>query len=81
MRDRVVTDPNYLPHSLDRVLEDRFIAGEAMKIDRHKAARWPWPAPAIPSDGRGRHLRPRRLLHPMLYWEFGSGCVLPATGS
>jgi gamma-glutamyltranspeptidase len=43
MRDRVVTDPNYLAHSLDRVLDDRFIAGEAMKIDRRKAARWPPP--------------------------------------
>ncbi len=29
MRDRAVTDPNYLPHSLERVLDDRTIAAEA----------------------------------------------------
>ncbi len=46
LRDRVVTDPNYLPHSLERLLDARFIAGEAMKIDRNRAARWPLAAGA-----------------------------------
>ena len=48
-RDRAVTDPAFLAHPLDRYLEPRFIAGEAMKIDRRKAARWPL------GRGRGRH--------------------------
>jgi gamma-glutamyltranspeptidase/glutathione hydrolase len=41
-RDRVLTDPHHLAHRLERCLEPRFIAGEVMKIDRRKAARWPF---------------------------------------
>jgi gamma-glutamyltranspeptidase len=82
VRDRAVTDPNYLPHSLDRVLDDRYIAGEAMKIDRRKAARWPlgpgagdtvWMGAADTSGLVVSYIQ-------SLYWEFGSGCVLPRTG-
>ncbi len=82
MRDRAVTDPKYLPRSLERVLDDRFIAGEAMKIDRNKAARWPLAAGAGDTiwmgaaDGNGLVVSYIQSL----YWEFGSGCVLPATG-
>jgi len=82
LRDRVVTDPHYLAHALERCLEPRFIAGEAMKIDRRKAARWPihtgegdtiWMGAA---DGSGLVVSYIQSL----YWEFGSGCVLPRTG-
>jgi gamma-glutamyltranspeptidase len=82
MRDRVVTDPDYLPHALDRVLEDRFIAGEAMKIDRRKAARWPLAANAGDTIWMGAADTSGVVVSYIqsLYWEFGSGCVLPATG-
>lgn len=82
MRDRLITDPNYLSHSLQRVLEDRYLAGEAMKIDRQKAAPWPlapnvgdtiWMAAADTSGLVVSYIQ-------SLYWEFGSGCVLPRTG-
>ena len=82
MRDRVVTDPNHLPHALARVLDDRFIAGEAMKIDRRNASPWPvsagggdtiWMGAADASGVVVSYIQ-------SLYWEFGSGCVLPATG-
>ncbi len=82
MRDRVVSDPGNLAHALDRVLEPRFIAGEAMKIDRHKAAPWPlgqtegdtvWMGAADSSGLVVSYIQ-------SLYWEFGSGCVLPRTG-
>ena len=82
MRDRVVTDPRNLAHALDRCLEPRFIAGEAMKIDRHKAAPWPLgPSEATPS-GWARPTRRGLVVSYIqsLYWEFGSGCVLPRTG-
>jgi oxamate amidohydrolase len=81
-RDRAVTDPDYLPHALDRLLDPRFIAGEAMKIDRRKAARWPlssgggdtiWMGAADASGLVVSYIQ-------SIYWEFGSGCVLPATG-
>jgi oxamate amidohydrolase len=82
MRDRVVTDPNYLAHALSRILDDRFISGEAMKIDRRKAALWPpgpgggdtiWMGAADASGLVVSYIQ-------SLYWEFGSGCVLPGTG-
>jgi oxamate amidohydrolase len=82
VRDRAVTDPNYLSHPLERYLEERFIGGEAMKIDRRKAAPWlprsgdsdtVWMGAA---DAKGFVVSYIQSL----YWEFGSGCVLPRTG-
>ena len=82
-RDRVLTDPEPPAHPLDRYLEPRSIAGEAMKIDRRKAARWPfvasrrgdtvWMGAADTSGLVVSYIQ-------SLYWEFGSGCVLPRTG-
>jgi gamma-glutamyltranspeptidase/glutathione hydrolase len=82
MRDRVLTDPNYLAHALDRCLEPRFIAGEAMKIDRRKAARWPLPSGDGDTIWMGAADTSGHVVSYIqsLYWEFGSGCVLPATG-
>jgi gamma-glutamyltranspeptidase len=81
-RDRAVTDPDFLAHALDRYLDPRFLSGEVMKIDRRKAARWPlassegdtiWMGAADTSGLVVSYIQ-------SLYWEFGSGCVLPATG-
>jgi gamma-glutamyltranspeptidase/glutathione hydrolase len=82
VRDRVVTDPDYLAHPLDRVLEARFIAGEAMKIDRAKAARWPVPYGEGDTVWTGAADATGLVVSYIqsLYWEFGSGCVLPRTG-
>jgi len=82
MRDRVVTDPGYLPLALDRVLEDRYLAGEAMKIDRRKAAPWPLAAGAGDTIWMGAADTSGLVVSYIqsLYWEFGSGLVLPATG-
>ncbi len=82
VRDRAVTDPSYLPQPLERYLEERFIAGEAMKIDRRKAAPW------LPRSGEGDTVWMGTAdakgfvvsYIQSLYWEFGSGCVLPRTG-
>jgi gamma-glutamyltranspeptidase/glutathione hydrolase len=81
-RDRSVTDPDYLAHPLDRYLEPRFIAGEAMKIDRRKAARWPLSAAQGDTIWMGAADASGLVVSYIqsLYWEFGSGCVLPATG-
>ena len=82
VRDRAVTDPNHLSHPLERYLDDRFLAGEVMKIDRRKAARWP-PTPSGgdtvwmgAADAAGLVVSYIQSL----YWEFGSGLVLPRTG-
>ena len=82
MRDRAVTDPNRLSHPLERYLEERFLAGEAMKIDRRKAAPWRprtadsdtiWMGAADASGLVVSYIQ-------SIYWEFGSGLVLPRTG-
>jgi oxamate amidohydrolase len=82
VRDRVVTDPDRLTERLDRYLDAAFLDAEAAKIDRRKAAPWPpragegdtiWMGAA---DGSGLVVSYIQSL----YWEFGSGCVLPRTG-
>jgi oxamate amidohydrolase len=82
MRDRLITDPNYLSHSLQRVLEERYLAGEAMKIDRRKAAPWPLAPNAGDTIWMGAADTSGLVVSYIqsLYWEFGSGCVLPRTG-
>lgn len=81
VRDRAVTDPNHLSHPLERYLDGRYIAGEAMKIDRRRAAPWRsradsdtvWMGAADASGLVVSYIQ-------SLYWEFGSGLVLPRTG-
>jgi len=82
VRDRVTTDPDRLPAPPERFLDRAFLDMEAQKIDRRKAARWP--APQVEGDtvwmgaADGGGLAVSYIQS--LYWEFGSGCVLPATG-
>jgi gamma-glutamyltranspeptidase len=81
-RDRAVTDPDHLTHALDRYLDARFLAGEAMKIDRRKAARWPLASGEGDTIWMGATDTSGLVVSYIqsLYWEFGSGCVLPQTG-
>src|SRR5499427_4519343 len=82
VRDRVITDPDRLPAPAERFLDRVFLDVEAEKIDRRKAARWP--ARAGDGDtiwmGAADHDGIAVSYIQSLYWEFGSGCVLPATG-
>jgi gamma-glutamyltranspeptidase len=82
VRDRAVTDPDRLAHPLELYLEERFIAGEAMKIDRRKAARWPLQAGAGDTIWMGAADASGLVVSYIqsLYWEFGSGLMLPHTG-
>jgi oxamate amidohydrolase len=82
MRDRLITDPNHLAHSLERVLDERSLAGEAMKIDRRRAAPWPLAPHAGDTIWMGAGDTSGLVVSYIqsLYWEFGSGCVLPHTG-
>ncbi|MBV9239570.1 MAG: gamma-glutamyltransferase [Xanthobacteraceae bacterium] len=80
VRDRVIGDPAQI--GLDRFLDAKFLDVEALKIDRKKAAPWP----AAPSAGDTIWMGAADAdgcvvsYIQSLYWEFGSGCVLPATG-
>jgi len=77
-----VTDFNQLPHPPTRYLEASFLDAEAAKIDPKRAA--PWPAPPEKGDTVWMGAADAKGLVvsyiQSLYWEFGSGCVLPATG-
>jgi len=82
VRDRVVTDPDRITMPLDRFLSPAFLDEQAEKIDRRKAAKWPqaygegdtiWIGAADASGLVVSYIQ-------SIYWEFGSGCVLPATG-
>src|SRR5215469_13648789 len=82
VRDRTITDPDRLPHPPDRYLQPAFLDAEVARIDRRKAAPWP-PSPGAgdtiwmgAADARGLVVSYIQSL----YWEFGSGVVLPATG-
>ena len=82
VRDREVTDPDKIDGNLNRYLDAVFLDPEAEKIDIRRAARWPsseargdtiWMGAADSSGLVVSYIQ-------SIYWEFGSGCVLPATG-
>jgi gamma-glutamyltranspeptidase len=82
VRDRLITDPDRLPGPSAPFLDGKFLDGEATSIDRRRAAKWPpsggagdtvWMGAADASGLAVSYIQ-------SLYWEFGSGCVLPATG-
>jgi gamma-glutamyltranspeptidase/glutathione hydrolase len=82
LRDRVVTDPTRIRDSLDRYLATAFLDFQLQQIDRKKAS--PWPAPADKGDTIWMGAADASGLVvsyiQSIYWEFGSGCVLPRTG-
>jgi gamma-glutamyltranspeptidase/glutathione hydrolase len=82
VRDRVITDPDKISVDLDRYLSSSFIDAEASNIDACKAARWPAPYGEGDTIWMGAADASGLVVSYIqsLYWEFGSGCVLPATG-
>jgi gamma-glutamyltranspeptidase/glutathione hydrolase len=82
VRDRVVTDPNRITADLNQYLVAKFLDAEAEKIDAKRAARWPQPHGEGDTVWMGAADSSGLVVSYIqsLYWEFGSGCVLPATG-
>jgi gamma-glutamyltranspeptidase/glutathione hydrolase len=82
VRDGYVTDPARQPQPPDRFLNAAFLDAEARKIDRHKAAQ------TLATNGEGDTVWMGAAdasglvvsYIQSLYWEFGSGVVLPKTG-
>jgi oxamate amidohydrolase len=83
VRNKVVTDPDRLPHPVERYFEPQWLDAEVRHIDRNKATVWPAPKSKgdtiwmAAADGSGLVVSYIQSL----YWEFGSGCVLPTTGT
>ena len=82
VRDRFVTDPDQIDGNLNHFLSPKFLDVEAEKIDRKRAARWPAPYGEGDTVWMGAADASGLVVSYIqsLYWEFGSGCVLPATG-
>jgi oxamate amidohydrolase len=80
VRDRVIGDPAQT--RFDGYLDPKFLDVEALKIDRRKAAPWPGAPSAGDTIWMGAADTDGCVVSYIqsLYWEFGSGCVLPATG-
>jgi len=82
VRDRVVTDPLRLPERPGDFLTPSSLDEMAAKIDMKRALDWP----TLPSAGdtiwMGAVDRTGLSVSfiQSIYWEFGSGCVLPKTG-
>mgnify|MGYP001809660390 CR=1 FL=1 len=82
VRDRVVGDPALMTETAQSWLDEAKLDALAGRIDRHRAL--PWPAPpsggdttwmgAVDGDGRAVSFIQS------IYFEFGSGVVLPRTG-
>lgn len=82
LRDRAIADPDRLPAPPETFLASAFLDGEAGKIDRRKAAPWPLPAQRGDTVWMGAADAGGLVVSYIqsIYWEFGSGCVLPRTG-
>jgi oxamate amidohydrolase len=82
LRDRFLADPAQMAQPAARFLEPAFLDTEAMRIDRRKAAPWPKPYKEDDTVWMGAADSNGLVVSYIqsLYWEFGSGCVLPRTG-
>jgi gamma-glutamyltranspeptidase len=82
IRDRVVSDPGRVTEDPQALLDSTHLQRLAAAIDPQRAL--PWPQPAAPGDtvwmgcidAQGRTVS----FIQSLYWEFGSGLVLPSSG-
>jgi gamma-glutamyltranspeptidase/glutathione hydrolase len=82
LRDTAITDPDRMTHPPDRYLAKAFLDAEATAIDRHKAAPWTEPGGNGDTVWMGAADASGLVVSYIqsLYWEFGSGVVLPRTG-
>ncbi len=83
LRDRVVTEYERMPEDIESYLSKAHFAREAAQIDRGRAAPWPLPPPADGDTVWAGAIDKTGLsvsLIQSLFWEYGSGVVLPRTG-
>ncbi|PWI32372.1 gamma-glutamyltransferase [Vibrio albus] len=82
VRDNEITDPAHLAKSLQLWLDDSVVDSLAEQVDMSVAM--PWPKVAKPGDtvwmGATDQYGTMVSFIQSVYWEFGSGAVLPNTG-
>jgi gamma-glutamyltranspeptidase/glutathione hydrolase len=82
VRDREITDPDYMDRDAASWLAPGEVAALAAQVDTARAR--PWPAPPAGGDtvwlGAVDRAGVAVSMIQSLYWEFGSGVVVPDTG-
>jgi gamma-glutamyltranspeptidase/glutathione hydrolase len=82
VRDRVVTDPDRLTADPASFLQAAYLDQEAGRIDPRRALKWPQPAQRGDTIWMGAADASGLVVSYIqsIFFEFGSGCVLPQTG-
>ncbi len=82
VRDRVIADPHHMPEPAARFLDPKFLDAEILKSEPRRAAKLPAPRGAGDTIWMGAADASGLVVSSIqsIYWEFGSGCVLPGTG-
>ncbi len=82
VRDKVVCDPERVTMDLGRLLSDADLEARAARIDPRRALRWPHPSQAGDTIWLGAADASGLVVSYIqsIFFEFGSGCVLPSTG-
>ncbi|MDB5650671.1 MAG: gamma-glutamyltransferase family protein, partial [Hyphomicrobiales bacterium] len=82
VRDQIVGDPDSMMHKAEAYLDPAMLDKLAASIDRAKALPWPQPASAGDTVWLGAIDRDGLAVSfiQSIYFEFGSGCVLPGSG-
>jgi gamma-glutamyltranspeptidase/glutathione hydrolase len=82
VRDRYVTDPAFMEKPAESFLAPDQVAALGQQVSLERAAPWPHPSQAgdtvwlAAADKDGLHVS----FIQSLYWEFGSGLILPESG-
>jgi gamma-glutamyltranspeptidase/glutathione hydrolase len=82
VRNRIVTDPAFPPEPPASFLEAKFLDADVRNIDAKRAAPWPHPPKKGDTIWMGAADKSGLVVSYIqsIFWEFGSGCVLPKTG-
>ena len=82
IRDKHICDPKYMIKNVNEFLKKEFILNLAKKIDKNVAL--PWPDSSVGGDtvwlGASDKYGNTVSFIQSVYWEFGSGLILPKTG-
>ena len=82
VRDKEVSDPSYMAHAAEEFLKSEFLDQLATGVDSKIAQ--PWPESSVGGDtvwlGAMDDCGRSVSFIQSIYWEFGSGVVLPSTG-
>jgi len=82
VRDKYISDPRYMSVNVNDFIKKDFIKKLAKQIDFERAAPWPSSSPGGDTvwlgatDSQGNTVS----FIQSIYWEFGSGLILPKTG-